>query len=533
MTRDSLASKLTLDAKGKSFVVAAGNLKRFAFDWSAQGFRADAEWWLVNPVGKSDDGFFETFANDDLLEVELHVERSEDLDDDTATPIVLKGLVTDKWVEEHVFDDIADGPVLQRRYGIRFADRLAVLWRQHKPCSLYANSTLKKLFEAHLPQGATLKCSWPALETQNPMLSLALGADFDEVSFYDFVHWLVDREHGYFHYDADKDSYELAARRVTIGKVGELDCEDVAQPRTVFKQPSRATAAVLNGSTLAAKQKPIANASSATGVQHQYLLTTGVASQFEDRVKLETARAKARKPELELRLARYPKRALWPATTWKQEKNASTHPFHAKAIHWVRRLTMTATATQTDALANQNDTQNEYESELLVTLEREDDDAPRSEPYRCPRWPMLVEGKIVSEIGETDQGTYQIKPDQKTSLDFYRVKVPLFDDLEIPATFDAGTLPGHFYFPAVRDQRVLLALDHKSARITHFIDFRPEVRLPADSQGNQVLMGKSPADGTTIKHWYREGKPVLTIDRQDKDSQQTMTLSTETMLLSV
>ena len=83
-----------------------------------------------------------------------------------------------------------------------------------------------------------------------------------------------------------------------------------------------------------------------------------------------------------------------------------------------------------------------------------------------------------------------------------------------------GQFPGHFYFPAYKDERVLLALDHDRAWIKRFLDWRPGARLPAEGQGNHLLLGKKDGDQTSIRHLYESAKPVLAIERtMAKDTQ--------------
>lgn len=532
MSIDALAAKLTLTIKGKSFEVPGGNLKRFSFDWDAQGFSAEAEWWLVSLRAQTEDTLFASFSTDDLIEVSLRVEKAFEVPDDTSTPIVLNGLAVDKWVEEHAFADIADAPVMQRRYSLRFRDRLSALWSQHFPCALYTQKALKDVMSANLPQGATLQCSWPMLETVYPVIALGLGQDGQRVSFYDFVHWLCSRHNGYFQYDADKDEYTLSATRAAVGSIAELDLDDVASARHVFPERLRAAPSVLNASTLASSaSRAIDNTLAETGVLDQFMICSGIATDFDARVTLETDRAKQGKPEVQLTLARYPQRTLWPATTHKPSTAWSTNLFCNGKSYWVRSLAMSAVASSEDALSNLEDAQNTYETDIRAQLEQLDDVRLRHRPFRAPRWPLFVEGVVVSDIGEQDQGTYQIKTDDNTSVDSYRVKIPVFADQEIIAGFDAAFMPGHFYFPAYKDERLLIALDFLGARVVRFIDFRPDARLAADSQGNHLLMGKKLSDGTSFKHHYRSQKPVLDIQRVlDKDTQ-LISVSDGTILL--
>ena len=67
---------------------------------------------------------------------------------------------------------------------------------------------------------------------------------------------------------------------------------------------------------------------------------------------------------------------------------------------------------------------------------------------------------------------------------------------------------------------VLVALHFHSARIERFLDWRPGGRLPMDSQGDHLLLGKTDSDKTSISHVYEENKPQLNVKRTyDNDTE--------------
>jgi hypothetical protein len=54
-----------------------------------------------------------------------------------------------------------------------------------------------------------------------------------------------------------------------------------------------------------------------------------------------------------------------------------------------------------------------------------------------------------------------------------------------------------------------------------------------DTQGQAIAFGKKATDGTTLTHVYKDGKPVLQIERKNDSDVQTLTISDGNMLLSV
>lgn len=57
---------------------------------------------------------------------------------------------------------------------------------------------------------------------------------------------------------------------------------------------------------------------------------------------------------------------------------------------------------------------------------------------------------VLSETGDEAQGTYQAYQEDGTSLDVYKVKVPLWDEQKVIAPFEPYFMSGHVYFPAYR-----------------------------------------------------------------------------------
>ena len=109
--------------------------------------------------------------------------------------------------------------------------------------------------------------------------------------------------------------------------------------------------------------------------------------------------------------------------------------------------------------------------------------------------------------------------------------MPLWDDQKVIVPFEPYYQSGHFYFPAYKDERVLLELEFDRARIRAFLDWRPGARLPADTQGNQLLVGKGDKNETSIRHVYVDAKPTLTIERSMDKDQQVITISEGTIRL--
>jgi hypothetical protein len=79
---------------------------------------------------------------------------------------------------------------------------------------------------------------------------------------------------------------------------------------------------------------------------------------------------------------------------------------------------------------------------------------------------------------------------------------------------------GQFYFPYYKNAKVLVGLNFDNAFIVNFLDWENGAALPMDSQGNQIVMGKSTTSKNVIKHTYVDSKPEFQIQRtEEKDTE--------------
>src|SRR5262249_50867841 len=136
--------------------------------------------------------------------------------------------------------------------------------------------------------------------------------------------------------------------------------------------------------------------------------------------------------------------------------------WHYDKVFRVFEVRLSGTAASATAENNRRAPRDEYRMKMSVRLEQQTDlKTPRLPTFVEPRYPVLVEGVILSSIGDQDKPdrTYDPKKDSSTSLFEYRVKVPLWKDdaPEIPAPYNPGRMPGQLFFPAYQGERVLVA----------------------------------------------------------------------------
>ncbi|PTL80736.1 hypothetical protein [Vitiosangium sp. GDMCC 1.1324] len=517
---DRLKAMLVLKPKGKELTVPAGNIKRLSVEVHSYGFSASVEWWAVSQVSASEDELFEHFVKKDPIEAVLKLDRAYDVEGGDASGLELTGLVEERWVHERAFSDVQDAPVLQRRYRVRFSDRATVLWRQHFPTGVWVDQKFQEVIEAHKPDGVELSFNWEAAKIKLPLHTLGLGAEGNAASFHDFIHWLLARENAGLFYDPATGKYELSDSKPKGGEAIELPRDDVAELEVCLPEPRRDHPAVLNSYVEAGtREKKVDNANKMEGVRQEYLLTSPLESTLTDRATLEGKRQRAPEPELCVHFRRYPSITLLLNGLYGFGEDWSTKLYTNGKKYRLYRLELRARAELGDPSDTLNDETNNYEMEMTATLELEADPTFRRPSFIRPRWPFYVEGKVVSEVGQDDELTYEARQDSDTSLEYYRVKLPLWDK-EVLVPYDPHQQPGHFYFPADKGARVLIALDFRSAVLERFLAWRPGAKLPKESQGNHLLLGKKPESETSIRHIYEDSKPLLRILRtSDKDTQ--------------
>ena len=533
---DRLKVTLELSAGESTASIPAGHLKHLSLRATPYGFRATAEWWVVSQVSQSEDTLFAWFTASDAVSASLTIDRAFDEEGETAGTLAFKGLVTAREVQEQSFPDVSGEPVLQRRYRAEFEDRGAALWREHFPTRLYLDQTFTQLLNDNLPQGVTLTVAeWTAAGQSRHVQALGLGADGNTASYYDFLHWALDAGNAGLFFDPAAGSYEVRGKKKDgTTEATDLPRDDVVRMEVLFPPVRRDAAKVLNGyADASTKTKDVANADAATGVRKDHLLVSELESTLTDRATLETARLKSRSAGLRIVFARYPSVTVGLHNLYALGEDWTSNLYASGKTWRLCGLSLDANAVNPGASDDLDEETNSYNLEVSAEFELQADAVFHRPAYALPHWPFYVEGKVVSEVGTAPERTYDGAADSTTSLTTYSVSLPVFDGKKVKVPYNPGLQPGHFYFPAPRDQRVLVGLSFRGGYIKRFLDWHPGAQLPKDTQGEQLLMGKKEKNETSVKHVYTDSKPVFTVKRTDDKDTQTLEVSEGKILLEV
>jgi len=534
MFTDSLEMELKLTIEEKIIIIPGGNIKTLKIDNTSYGFECMLSFWVASET--KPDELFPFFLKPDLMEAKLKVISRFAAKEEDIESLDLKGLVTQKKILiERVIEniEIKGDPVFYRHYQILFADTAFVLWHQHFPNDLMTQSSIKDLLDAHKGQKVTLEYDWDILEDKFAINTLPLGRENNKnVSFYDFVCWYVSSLNGVLAYDSKKDIYTISNKKNEDDRPISMNKQEVEDIRIDFPETIRHKVNLLNGYSENPEHRLIIQEQSVDGVLHEYLERFPIASDFENLGSLETEKLKYREHELFVLFRRFPLMTYRPGCLIKLESNTwSDKIFPYGKIYRVRNIVLDASSADDEVTADHNMSYAKYNITMTSRLELKSETWASLPPAKNPIFPLYVEGKIVSEQGKDEEETFQIYQDPDASVDQYKVAIPLWDQQEVVIPFEPIFSSGHFYFPAYKNARVLVALNFHSARIERFLDWRPGVRLPMDTQGNQLLLGKTEKSQTSITNVYETEKPVFKMKRTSDQDTETITMTEGSLIL--
>jgi len=524
--KERLAITLSVKVGGVTHEVPGGDVRALSLEMTSHGVSGSVSFVVQDDQahgGKYKDEVLADFQKPDLGEVEVSVKPSHwDTSLEKSTPaIATRGLILDKRVTEHTYVRGFDAAVvLFRTYTVTFVDAARGLWRQHFPCNLVVTKSFKDVIEAYKGSAITATYSWDVISTARPLIFFHLDPDRG-ASFYDLLVWFVREQNGVFTFDHAEGTYSFADAKPADGTAATLSRDEVMGLTSELPPTPRWQPRVLNTYAEAPKTEPIENAQAATSITRDVLLRTPVAGEVDARVTLEKARPLAPLREVILEFRCMPTVAVAPGSLldvsskggFSEDLIASTEPFR------VYSLELAAEALKGGPEIDYGDVAADFEVSLAARLEQKSDKAVRLPAITEPRFPGYLEGKVVSEQWEDTDLTYNIYQDADTSVDQYKVKIPIFENQIITCPFDPYQGSGNFYIPAYRDARVLVELYFDRANIARLLDWRPGARVPMEGQGEHLLLGVSDKSNTSILHDYEDKKPVLQIKRtNEKDT---------------
>lgn len=525
-----LKLELTLTIAGQSFSIPGGQVKHVSARMATHGFTGSVTFWTS--MEKQDAPLFKAFSKPDLVQVRLSVAAVDPSLDSPPPPLVIQGLARSRGILAEIQGTAQDEQRVFRRYTLEFADPAQVLWRQHRPIELHTNMAMGDVIDAH-KASLQITMDWAQLRQKQPLLCLAVGADSPEVSFYDFVLWYVDSNNGAFAYDCQKNEYLLAGSKPSSGETAGLSRLRVQDVQVRVPAPIRHSTRVLNAVAQGPTTTPVDQPQAVAAVSHDVMLRTPIADQAEQRQKLEKARLQVRQRQLQVSFKQFPAVDVFPGALLKLDGELWPASLTGLGEDMrVLELELEAHAQHENPHDEQQALTASYQVLLSIRLESSDEPVLTLPPYRVPRYPIHVEGLVHSPSGETEDRTWLITEDEKTSVNSFHVQVPMWNKT-VSVLAEPIHFPGHFFFPPYKNTRVLVALHFEYAELIRFIDWKEGVRSPQDGQGDQTLLGKNKTSQTGLTHDFQDDKPVWRIHRTSGGDTQIVRMSEGNLFIQV
>ncbi|TQV88492.1 hypothetical protein [Aliikangiella coralliicola] len=536
---DSLAFELTLKINGASHKIPGANVKQCQLSLVSYGFSGSVGFWL--PVEQNKDQLIDNFATEDLIEIDLSITPVFNLPEPPPEPLVVKGLVTDKSVIELNYLTLSERPILYRYYRVTFADPAAVLWRQHFPCELYVDQTMASVIKAQIPELIKLDLELTSLNEAKPIICLGLGKRGDvnvgsnniqkkidknitaarSTSFYDFLIEYLQNNNGVLSYDYAQQKYLLSDDKPELTETKIFLPHEIFSLSSFWPETARNNTQLLNALADNPQQELIEQTQAVSGVRQDKLFRCPITSEFSAKKQIETDQLVSHGECVSVKFSQWPLQSFYPNIGFKVNNEVwGTTALYANKDYRVYQININIEAVAQNHEEDIDTEFTQYQLNYDVLAEQSASLKKRFPDYYSTRFPLLVEGKIVSTIGEEGKDkTYDIVENKDSGQYEYQVYIPLWDK-NIKILFEPDFLNSHFYFPFYRDNKVLVAFDCYQASIVKVLSWGDRVRLPVATQGNHILFGKNDQDETSLRHIYEASKPVLDIKRKkEKDTE--------------
>lgn len=535
--RERFDATLSLTRQGKAIAVASGNLRSCTLQLGRSGFVASVEFVLRDDAaqgGRFKDDLAPVFLTSEEVTVQLSLVPFQPTPEASGTqsPLVLKGLATQREVEEVWTDWSADKPLFFRRYRVEFTDPARSRWSKHFPVALYVQKTLLAALQEHTASAFELASSWTIATTALPQLFINLPRERG-VSLYQFVDWYTDRYGGCLLYDYKTGKYSLAGDESSTETAASAFGDDVERAQFRLRERDLAQPRILNSyAPSPATALPQAEGV-VSGLHSDFTIRKAVLADQSEREQREGGRRELGGVETELTMRAFSNAVAAPGAKISCKAGQRFGKGSRLLTEDLRidSLSLLAIAPN-DLDAEYGDSHVTLDVELTLGLKQDSDVKPPRRRTVTPTYPGFIEGLVVSEKGAKTDTTWDMIADQQTQVQQVVVNLPVFaQSVSVPfePTFDSFNT----FRPRERGERVLVALSLHESRIARTLSFRPEAVLEADVCGEQMVFGKTSKSITKVSHQYSGEVPVFDVTRvHDKDHIQ-MTFSEGKVLISV
>ena len=529
-------------------LLSGHNVQHFELDLRGYGFSGELSVLVSDDqslASEARDTLLALFRAPDLIKLRLTLQAAR-VDQDVNTvpvPLELDALVSERALSEHVAK-LGDAPLSFRRYVVRFADAAQVLWRQHFPCELFTNKSLRQVIDSY--RTTHLVIEYPDVEVGQvrPMIFLGCDAEHrrgERASFYDLLMWRLDEMDKVFVYDYTRKVYQIHGTKPRP-VVFDLIPHDIDRIATYYPEYPRYQKNVLNDFVEDVRNRVIDNLKKVNTLRQDHLFNSMIGRDFDREVQERTTAFRMPKPELVMHYHAFPTKPYAPNVGIdfrldREDLEAEDIALPVEAaleVCRVYRVHLRGRRDDTDVRAVYDGlVPATFRLRACAWMELASDGELRLPAYTLPRYPVAIEGRVVSEAGTPLDETYQFYPETLSRIPRYKVMIPLWANQIITTPYIPNTLPGQFYFPLYKYERVLVDLFFERAQICEMREWRATAQLPMDTQGDQLLLGKTPINRTSMVHWYENLNPVFEIERLNQFDNEVLKLAEGNMLLQV
>lgn len=519
MPADRFSVSCTVTVGSSAHEFKGASVRSLDASLSLYGCEGEVELLVLDDSAVGDayeDAFLSDFASAELTTVslELRAAHSDHSADATLPTLKTQGVVVERSMREQQFERELSAPtILVRVYRLRFVDRASALWTQHYPLSLYCDKTLTDLLDAERGT-VTLAVDWTPANASRPQMLLPLAIERG-VSFYDAFFWILSSNNGQCFYDHTAGTYAVKGARPDDGETAAMRAEWTGAIDVRVAVSARSQRRLVNVDATIGARRALEAPNAATGVFADTVMRTSVSQDIDDRVDVETGGGAGDPTTMRVEFAAFPDVAIAPGSVLSFATSARfAQGSIAASSDWrvfLLRVQLRSNARTPDEWYGESVAG--YAFDASVDLEKTACVCARMPAFRAPEFPLMVEGIVQSNVGEDDQLTYQSVAEESTSIDQYRVKLTVFDGLEVKPFYQPELSSGAVYIPAYKSETVLVAMQWDRCRIARHLAWREGARPPAEGQGQRVYLGKNEKDNTKLTHSYESDNPVFELKR--------------------
>jgi hypothetical protein len=531
---DWIQSTLTFTLQSGTYSVPGANIKSLDLRLKYWGFSGDITFLVMcNQVA---DGLNSSFIGNTLIKVALSVQvANAGSMTQSLVPITLNGIVSCKEYTEYsnISANTSGNFIAYRLYSCTFVDPAYYYWSQHYLINLYVNGTFSSIINAQVNSDIKLSLNWSFLTTSQAQILVSAGVNGkDNASFYDFLLWLVDQNNGYFYYNYSTQEYCIVGALPAATTTVICNSVPIKNYKILLPKVQRATLTLMNSNAQSPKTQTVTNANAATPIVRDVVVNTPTASVFTNAVQLETDTYFQSLPSIEWCYKELPIVLMMPGTVAAfTTPDWSTGAYLQGKSFSIKEVRLTAFSNVEDVTLSNGGTYAGFTVTLTMTGQAGAVSRPMLPDYAWPTYPIEIEGIVYSDQGEATSATYAYVTNSTTSLNYYQVQIPLWQNLIVSVPYQPSNLNGQFYFPPYKGQQVMLSIGLYDSNIISYLDWRTYSILPTTGQGNQLVFGQSSTSMTSINHTYSGSTPQFNINRVLGEDTEIITLGEGCIIL--